>query len=234
MENQILESRYDAVFISDLHLGNGFVDLSLLKNFLTDIKGRTARLFLVGDIFDLWRGCRPSEFADLFTGFEKIIYIRGNHDGINADSDNPFPDAAVDSELLKLGDRKGIVTHAHFFDANFDKDSLWARIADAAIYRVSRILNWDIKAHLGFIGQNYSDKIENSAATIGEMFGMNFMIIGHTHYGGSKLLKGIRLFNLGSWITRPYALFLRDNRYCFSPIKTGESLPDEKEFQAID
>ena len=223
--------QYDAVYISDLHLGNRFVDQDLLKQFLAGIKTQTRALYLVGDIFDAWRSCVPGDYLEMFSGFNEIIYIRGNHDGAFAEAQNPLPGAAVDSQKICWNGKNGVVTHAHLFDANFDKDSLWSRLADAAIYRFSRMIHCDLKANLGKIGENYSRKIEQSCAQIGQVFAVDFMIIGHTHYGGAKTLDGIKIFNLGSWLTVPYALFKAGDSYWFGVIEKGASFPAGQMFK---
>lgn len=225
--------RFDAVFISDLHLGNKFVDRILLKQFLDLIKSETATLYLTGDVFDAWRHCQPVDYLDMFDGFRQIVYIRGNHDGIFAEQQNPLPAAAIDSHKLCWNGKNGMVTHAHLFDKHFDKDSWWARFADATIYRVSRLLGCDLKAKIGRLGNLYSCQIENACTQIGQLFELDFMVIGHTHYGGERNLNGIRLFNLGSWLTTPYALFRTGDSYCFCSIDKNTMLPEQNKFKSF-
>lgn len=223
---------YDAVFISDLHLGNDFVNIPLLRKFLETIKDHTACLYLVGDIFDSWRHCKPSDYIDMFHGFKKIVYVRGNHDGQFAGQKNPLPEPAVDSEQICWNGKAGAVTHAHYFDAKFAKSSWWATSLDAIIYRVSRLINFDLKESLGQIGRNYSNKIEESCS-IGRLFAVDFMIIGHTHYGSERVVNGVRLFNLGSWLTEPFALFKANDSYSFQKVTADSLVPEPEEFKLI-
>ncbi|GAB4272567.1 MAG: UDP-2,3-diacylglucosamine diphosphatase [Candidatus Rifleibacteriota bacterium] len=225
-----MSAEYEAVFISDLHLGNDFVNIDLLQKFLTVIKPETETLYLVGDIFDTWRNCDPQKFLYLFEGFRKIVYLKGNHDGRFAGIDNPFPENAIISERLEWQNFSGIVTHAHLFDPHFHKSSWWAKLLDSIIYMVSRIIGVDIKNNLGRIGKNYSDEIEKSASMSAKVFKADFMIIGHTHYGGERRLNGVRLFNLGSWITKPFALFRKGNQFSFIEVSNKKLIPGEVEY----
>lgn len=222
---------FDAVFISDLHLGNAFVDVTLLRNFLDAIRPRTDVLYLVGDIFDAWRHCNPSDFIELFQGFKKIVFIRGNHDCQFAGPSNPLPTPAIDGEKMTWNGRSGVVTHAQIFDANFDKASRWAVFTDTLIYWFSRLIRLDVKKHLGAIGRNYSDRIEKSCCTISRVFAEDFVIIGHTHYGGERVVGEVKLFNLGSWLTDPFALFKSGDDYVFRKITADALLPASEEFR---
>jgi UDP-2,3-diacylglucosamine pyrophosphatase LpxH len=222
---------YDAVFISDLHLGNLFADIRLLGQFLSQIRDKTATLYLVGDIFDSWRHCETKDFIDLFKDFNEIVYISGNHDGVFAEAQNPLPGQAIEGQKLSWNGKTGLITHAHFFDQHFDKDSWWAKVTDAAIYNISRLIHCDIKAKLGKIGENYSARIEKSCSQMGRLFGADYMIIGHTHYGGERNVNGIRLFNLGSWITQPYALFKAGNQYSMLAVTALKPLPENGDFK---
>ncbi|EKD81342.1 MAG: hypothetical protein ACD_39C01853G0001, partial [uncultured bacterium] len=148
-----------------------------------------------------------------------------------AETHNPLPGTAVDSQKICWNGKNGVVTHAHLLDANFAKDSLWSRFADAAIYRFSRMIHCDLKAKLGKIGANYSSKIEQSCAQISQVFAIDFMIIGHTHYGGEKTRDGLKIFNLGSWLTVPYALFQAGDSYWFGAIERGATPPGSQMFK---
>ena len=84
------ESMLRAVFLSDLHLGSSYCHAEDLATFLEDL--RCARLYLVGDILDLWWltarravwGPAQQRVVDalhrLARGGTEIIYIPGNHD----------------------------------------------------------------------------------------------------------------------------------------------------------
>lgn len=227
----IAKLHYEAVFISDLHLGNDFVDVELLKKFLQTIKEKTAALYLVGDVFDSWRHCKPAKFLEMFEGFNKIVFIMGNHDGAFAGAENPLNSPAIISEILCWNKINGIVTHAHLFDPHFENSSWWATLLDALIYKVSRLINYDLKESLGKIARDYSAKIEENSSLASEEFHGDFMIIGHTHYGGDRIVNGVRLFNLGSWLTEPFAFFKKGDSFVFKKIEENALLPSESDFK---
>lgn len=221
---------YDAVFISDIHLGNRFADIERLRCFLDFLKERVEVLYLVGDIFDAWRDCRPQDFIGLFSGFKRLVFVRGNHDERFAGPENPFPFGAIDSEVLTWRDKTGLVTHAHFFDDKFENTPWWGRIADSLTYGISRLIGKDLKKMIGTAGNKYSQKIEDEAAKMAGLFKYDFVVIGHTHYGGDRTVRGIRLFNLGSWLTEPYALFRCGDRLAMKKIAADDFLPGEDDF----
>ncbi len=81
--------RYRAVFISDTHLGSSGCRAAELASFLKRV--RTDRLFLVGDIIDMWRLKQrwywPERHNRVITRLLKharkgtrVVYIPGNHD----------------------------------------------------------------------------------------------------------------------------------------------------------
>ncbi len=221
---------YDAVFISDIHMGNRFADICKLRGFLDLLRDRVEVLYLVGDIFDAWRDCRPQDFMGLFAGFKRLVFVRGNHDERFAGPENPFPFAAIDSEVLTWGDKTGLVTHAHFFDEKFENTSLSGRIADSLIYFLSGLIGKDLKNMIGAAGSKYSQKIEDETAKMAGLFKYDFVVIGHTHYGGDRIVRGIRLFNLGSWLTEPYALFRCGDRLAMKKIVADDFLPGPGDF----
>lgn len=222
--------RYDAVFISDIHFGNRFADTGRLRVFLDLLRDRVEALYLVGDIFDAWRNCSPQDFTGLFAGFKRLVFIRGNHDGRFAGPDNPFPGAAIDSEVLTWRGRPGLVTHAHFFDEEFENTPWWGRIADSLTYFLSGLLGKDLKKMIGAAGSKYSEKIEDETAKMAGLFKYDFVVMGHTHYGGDRTVRGIRLFNLGSWLTEPYALFKCGDRLAMKKIAADDFFPGPDDF----
>jgi len=82
--------RYKAVFISDTHLGSKHCNSEELLTFLSNIE--TDKLYLVGDIVDVWRLQKkwywPKKHNQILRKILKIsektevIYVSGNHDEV--------------------------------------------------------------------------------------------------------------------------------------------------------
>ena len=82
---------YNAIWLSDIHLGYRDCKANFLLDFLN--KTHTNRLYLVGDVVDLWAMKRsflwpPShhevlrKIIDLANNGTRVIYIPGNHDDL--------------------------------------------------------------------------------------------------------------------------------------------------------
>src|SRR5918999_900315 len=88
-EAQDAQTRYRALFLSDIHLGTKGCQSRLLLEFLRDVDADT--IYLVGDIVDGWRlktsWYWPQEHNDVVQKLlrkvrkgVRVIYIPGNHD----------------------------------------------------------------------------------------------------------------------------------------------------------
>lgn len=82
--------KYKTVFISDLHLGSKHCNSESLLSFLSNL--RTEKLYLVGDIVDVWRLKRKWYWPKIHNKIlrkilklsetTEVIYVTGNHDEI--------------------------------------------------------------------------------------------------------------------------------------------------------
>jgi UDP-2,3-diacylglucosamine hydrolase len=79
------------VFIADAHLVNPEdYNYGLLLDFLSDLKGNTKTLYILGDLFEFWIGfdqfCFPhyrpvlKQLEKLASSGTEIVYFEGNHD----------------------------------------------------------------------------------------------------------------------------------------------------------
>lgn len=80
-----------AIFLSDVHLDDpASVKTKLVVRFLQEIASRFDKIFLLGDIFDVWPATTPyllSRFSPVLDTFRKLVadghelhYFEGNHD----------------------------------------------------------------------------------------------------------------------------------------------------------
>ena len=79
---------YDAIFISDLHLGASYAQTDKIYNFLRQNTANT--LYLLGDVFDDYTDASASwiytiaiiQTVLLSDHFKKVVYVPGNHDTV--------------------------------------------------------------------------------------------------------------------------------------------------------
>ena len=119
--------KYKSVFISDLHLGSKHCNSNALLDFLSAIE--TERLYLVGDIVDVWRLKKkwywPKTHNQILRKILKIsektevIYVTGNHDEIF----RSFPNIrigriTVEHRCVHVGidGKRYLVVHGDLFD----------------------------------------------------------------------------------------------------------------------
>ena len=119
--------KYKSVFISDLHLGSKHCNSNALLEFLSAIE--TERLYLVGDIVDVWRLKKkwywPKTHNQILRKILKIsektevIYVTGNHDEIF----RSFPNIrigriTVEHRYVHVGvdGKRYLVVHGDLFD----------------------------------------------------------------------------------------------------------------------
>ena len=119
--------KYKSVFISDLHLGSKHCNSNALLEFLSTIE--TERLYLVGDIVDVWRLKKkwywPKIHNQILRKILKIsektevIYVTGNHDEIFRSFPNiRIGKIAVEHRCVHVGvdGKRYLVVHGDLFD----------------------------------------------------------------------------------------------------------------------
>ena len=119
--------KYRAVFISDLHLGSKHCNSEELLYFLSKIK--TEKLYLVGDIVDVWRLKKKWYWPKIHNKIVRkilkisekteVVYITGNHDEVF----RKFPDIQIGKVSVvhrdvytDLNGKRYLVVHGDLFD----------------------------------------------------------------------------------------------------------------------
>ena len=122
-----MSEKYRSVFISDLHLGSKHCNAEELLYFLSKVK--TEKLYLVGDIIDVWRLKNkwywPKTHNKIVRKILKIsekievIYITGNHDEVF----RKFPQVQIGKVSVihravytDLNGKRYLVVHGDLFD----------------------------------------------------------------------------------------------------------------------
>lgn len=216
---------YDAVFISDLHLGTSRCNSKALLNFLTNIK--TKKLILVGDVLDLQCLEKGSRWARNHTliihkllekksnGCE-IIYVYGNHEkdlsrytgllnGIKVCREYVYTDSMNNSYLCIHGDKLSRRSSGD-----------WKQFFLHKGYEVITPINHFLKETTGFSlvkflkntkrGRVFIDAYENDVVN-GLKVKENLhnrkyagVIVGHIHHLNHRVIDGYHYYCCGDWV----------------------------------
>lgn len=226
--------RYRSIFISDVHLGTRECRAEYLLDFLesTDCD----RLYLVGDIFDLWSMRKsvywnPDHSAVVQAVFDKardgteVIYIPGNHDELMRD----FIGAEFSGVRLMRNaihvtadGRRFFVSHGDEFDGLVKHNRVLKFIGDGAynlLLAGNRRFNvlrrrlgyryWSLSSYLKTRVNNavqYIRKFEETAAQTARRENCDGYICGHIHKAGIESIDEVLYANTGDWVEHCTAL----------------------------
>jgi UDP-2,3-diacylglucosamine pyrophosphatase LpxH len=212
-------------FLSDIHLGARECRADLVLDFLHRV--RMERLFLVGDIVDVW-GLRRSFYwpqshhsvLRTILGMAKhgtrVIYVPGNHDEEFRDLDGAvFGNLAVHREYVHTtaAGRRMLVAHGDEFDANV-KFSRWLAALGSGMYdyhlrRAMGLPYWSLAGYLkARVGNamKYVRLFEEAATHAAQRRGFDGIICGHVHRPANNQQGGVRYCNSGDWVENCSAL----------------------------
>jgi UDP-2,3-diacylglucosamine pyrophosphatase LpxH len=220
--------RLRTVFISDVHLGFKGCRADFLLDFLRRVE--CERLYLVGDIVDLWALRRsfywPQAHNDVLRTIlgkakhgTRVVYVPGNHDRSFRDHDGlVLGNVEVRRQAIhQTSDgRRFLVLHGDEFDgvvrASPFLESLGNR-AYAAVLRLNRYLNalrqqlgypyWSVAAFLKHKVKNavkYIANFERAVATEARRRGVDGIICGHIHRAEISEIDGVLYCNDGDWV----------------------------------
>jgi len=153
-----MKLKYRTIFISDTHLGSKGARAADLSQFLKHV--RCEKLYLVGDIIDMWRlksrWYWPKKHNDVVRRILKhakrkktqVIYVPGNHD----DAARQFVDLNFGGIDIRLQDvhetvdgRRLLITHGDQFDLVVTHSPLLSALGGMAyewLLRMNRWYNW--------------------------------------------------------------------------------------------
>ncbi|MGL6097968.1 MAG: UDP-2,3-diacylglucosamine diphosphatase [Fimbriiglobus sp.] len=208
---------FDALVISDTHLGSDNCQARPLVHFLEAIRHgdlRTRRLILNGDVFDSidFRRLRKQHWKVLslvrkLSDQIEIVWINGNHDG-PADTVSHLLGVDVrDEYVVESAGRRVMFLHGHRFDEFIERYPLTSKVADW-MYRwlqrldkshtIARTAKHNSKAFL-----RNSSKIETAAIAYAAQRGCDAVCCGHTHHPLANATGPVHYFNSGCWTDRP-------------------------------
>ena len=223
-----LPLRVRTVFISDIHLGFKGCSADLLLDFLHHVQ--MDRLFLVGDIIDVWSMQKsmfwPQSHNNVLRTIlgkakrgTKVIFIPGNHDEVFRDFDGAvFGNLEIHREYVHQGSggRRMLVLHGDEFDSVV-KCSPWLARLGSSIYdlllaanpyinRVRRLFDlphWSLSSYLknkAKTAVQYIGSFEQAVAQDARKRGVDTVVCGHIHRAEMRDINGILYCNDGDWV----------------------------------
>lgn len=229
-----MRHRFRTVWISDVHLGSNTVRGADLSFFLRHIT--CDRLFLVGDIVDMWRLRRrwrwPACHNDVVRRLLKlaskgveIIWIPGNHD----DALRHYEGLSIGGIRIELmsghetaDGRRLLVTHGDHHDLVVCSSRLLAG-AGALGYDLLLGLNrvWNgLRRQFGLpyhsLSQTVKDRVKSACTVISRYEqalcaearrgDFHGVVCGHIHKSERRVIDGIEYLNCGDWVENCTAL----------------------------
>lgn len=241
---------YDAVIISDLHLGSTNSQVFALRRFLEMVRGgiiSTSALILNGDLFDShdFRRLKKHHWKVLsllrsMSDEIPIVWINGNHDGPAEIISSLIGVQFADEYVLVSGDQRILVLHGHQFDTFIDKHPIVTALADMVYrglqrldpsFRMARSAKRASKTFL-----RCSEQIEAGARAYAAKLGCTAVCCGHTHMEVEKPGE-VGYFNSGSWTELPcgYLTVARGvvKQHHFHPQDSEESWDETHDLPAV-
>ena len=226
--------KYNAIWISDLHLGSRHSQTELLLSFLHHNECR--HLYLVGDIVDGWELRRRWLWStEANTVIQKILrmnrkqtrvtYVFGNHDEFM----EQFVGLSLGGVRLVeraihegIDGRRYLVLHGHQLDGlvlfNRLLERVGARLYDwilefnLHLNRLRRRMGfgyWSVAAYLKFQAKGavrYVTQYEEAMVRIARQAGVEGVICGHIHRAEIRTVHGFEYLNCGDWVESCTAL----------------------------
>ncbi len=208
---------FDAVVLSDIHLGSGNCQAKSLCRFLEMVHEEeiaTSRLILNGDVFDSidFRRLNKHHWKVLswirkLSDRIDIIWISGNHD-VSSEIISPLLGVTVKEEyILTSGGRDVLFLHGHIFDDFLDAHPVLTWLGDCAYLFLQWVDQTHYFAKLAKKGSKTflrcAQKIEEEAIEYARKRGCEVVCCGHTHHSTAKQLPSIAYYNSGCWTELP-------------------------------
>lgn len=208
---------FDAIILSDIHLGSSNCQAKSLCRFLEMVDQAeiaTTRLILNGDVFDSidFRRLNKHHWKILslirkLSDRIDIIWISGNHDGSPEIISHLLGVTIEDEYILKSGDRDVLFLHGHIFDDFIDAHPILTWLADCIYLLLQKIDQTHYFAKLAKKGSKTflrcAQKIEDGAIDRARKKACSIVCCGHTHQALAKLDQPIAYYNSGCWTELP-------------------------------
>ena len=232
--SRLLDMKYQAIIVSDLHLGTKD---SKAEEFIEFIESHpTDLLILNGDIVDGWALNRGTKWKKQHTKViskllqlsnkTRIIWIRGNHDEFIQEFIGTHLGAIEIREDYKLDINNTMesyyIFHGDVIDVFITKYKWLSKIGsvgyDFALW-LNRIYNtyrkWRKLPYISIsqkikesvkVATNYVNDFEVTALSMATKKGCNGVICGHIHQPADRIINGHRYLNSGDWVENMSAI----------------------------
>lgn len=205
---------YDAVIVSDLHLGSEISRASEALELLRSLRFR--RLILLGDIFcDLnfrrlkkehWRFLSHIRKLSNPKRGVKVIWVEGNHDYGLTDVMSHLVGVPVYQEYVwESAGEKNLAIHGHQFDNFIVQNHLWLSGFAGNLHLFIQKLSSKGKLiaqlldRLNTRWQRLTPKVAKGAMAYARSCGATRVFCGHTHQTITAASDGVSYYNAGSW-----------------------------------
>jgi len=218
------------IFIADAHLRQPNDDnYQLLLHFLSEIRGKAKKLFILGDLFEFWIGYNEKNFPHYFplldslvklaeSGVE-IVYFEGNHDFHLGKffSENLRATIYTEPAIVEIDGKQVYVCHGDLINSrdygyrlfrfllhNPVTKALFPLFPAALVFRIANNLSNRSKKHhqKRNIKKDY-DRMLRKFADNQFRNGCDAVVTAHFHYPHLSVAEnGNTLLSLGDWITQ--------------------------------
>lgn len=227
-------------FVSDVHLGRKDPNAAKRENdfleFLNTLGGNVRKLYLLGDIFDLWieyPNYVPEEYGSVLAALKalagrgcEILFFRGNHDWWTLDYLGTEVGLEIVKDLYRIEEINGLKICIGHGDtpgcSGFGAWLIFHLFRSKVLIRGMRLLprkwiksfgtSWSSKnyeKHKDYVFEPETSSIRRFAESIGSRTHIDHFIFGHFHRACSlKLDCGSTLHILGDWEDGPNYLNL--------------------------
>ena len=226
--------KFRSVFISDVHLGFRGCSAEYLLDFLKSID--TERLYLVGDIVDLWSLKKTFYWPQTHNNVirvilgmakrgTKVIYIPGNHDSLFREHEGAvFGNLEIHREFIHTtaDGRRLLVMHGDEFDGVIKLSSWIDHFGEVAYdfilelsQHVTRIRSrfglpyWSLASYIKHRVKNavtFIANFEHTLAMEAKRRGVDGVVCGHIHHGHIRQFDDVLYLNDGDWVESCTAL----------------------------
>ncbi len=214
------EPLFDAIVISDLHLGSDVCQAKLLEEFLIWAVGHCRELVINGDIFDdlNFKRLTKRHFACLKVirrhsdrdNF-RLVWVRGNHDGPADIVSHIVGVDILDEYVYENGQVRLLILHGDQFDTFTTSYPLLTDAAVGVFYFIQKWMPHRAARWIRRISKRWqrnSERVESRAREYARSHGFRFVTCGHTHLPMESERDGVRYVNSGTWTDYPPCPFV--------------------------
>lgn len=211
---------YEAVCISDLHIGASNCKADRILNFLNYIEDKTKLIIINGDLFDHGNTTKITDeqwliIEKIKTLRQKIVLIKGNHD-VEIQNNSFFMGwfglNFIDNYTINIKGDNIYFHHGDIFDSFIKKYPLITKFADWCYtllqkldkdHKIAEVIKHNTKAFL-----KNNEVLSKKSIELARKVGYKVVVAGHTHHATTLIDWSSTTdendckyyFNTGSWV----------------------------------